>query len=230
MGDIMEAINTKLIVKESETKSTGNVIKELNKIFWIFLIGSVIGYIVEMIVALVQNGHFESRQGLVIGPFTQVYGIGLVVYYLIVPHAKTNSQIFITSMILGGIVEYMFSYFQEHYFGTVSWDYSNLWFNLNGRTSLLHCIYWGMGGLLFMKFIYPYIQKIDKFYKNKYFRVTTLVLTVFMVFDIGLTTLATQRQLERQKNIAPSGVIDVIMDVHYPDEKLEEIYPNAKKK
>ena len=69
----MEAINTKLIVKESETKSTGNVIKELNKIFWIFLIGSVIGYIVEMIVALVQNGHFESRQGLVIGPFTQVY-------------------------------------------------------------------------------------------------------------------------------------------------------------
>ena len=81
-----------------------------------------------------------------------------------------------------------------------------------------------------MKLIHPYIQKIDKFYKNKYFRVTTLVLTVFMVFDIGLTTLATERQLERQENIAPSGVIDVIMDVHYPDEKLEEIYPNAKKK
>ena len=45
------------------------------------MIGSLIGYIVEMIVALVQNGHLESRQGVLYGPFTPVYGIGIIVFY-----------------------------------------------------------------------------------------------------------------------------------------------------
>lgn len=43
-------------------------------ILWLFVIGSFIGYIVEMGVGFVQNGHFESRQGLIYGPFTPVYG------------------------------------------------------------------------------------------------------------------------------------------------------------
>ena len=59
-----------------------NKINELTKIFFIFMIGSLIGYIVEMIVALVQNGHLESRQGVLYGPFTPVYGIGIIVFYL----------------------------------------------------------------------------------------------------------------------------------------------------
>ena len=32
-------------------------------------IGSILGNIIEMIVGLVQNGHFVSRQGLLFGPF-----------------------------------------------------------------------------------------------------------------------------------------------------------------
>lgn len=50
-------------------KAKGNALKKVVKIFWIFIIGSILGYVVEMIVGLVQNGHFVSRQGLLIGPF-----------------------------------------------------------------------------------------------------------------------------------------------------------------
>ena len=42
-----------------ERKSKFN---EIIKTFVIFMIGSIIGYVVEMFVALVQNGHFVSRQ------------------------------------------------------------------------------------------------------------------------------------------------------------------------
>ena len=91
------------------------------------IIGSILGFILETIVAFVQNGHYVTRQGLLFGPFIQVYGFGLVIYYLIVPHAKTNTQIFFTSFVLGGVVEYLLPHIiQEKYFGTVSWDYSNL--------------------------------------------------------------------------------------------------------
>lgn len=58
------------------------VIKEIFKVFILFMIGSILGYIVEMIVGLVQNGHFVSRQGLIYGPFTPVYGIGIIVYII----------------------------------------------------------------------------------------------------------------------------------------------------
>lgn len=205
-------------------------IDKIITIFWIFLIGSIIGYLVENIVGVVQNGHFVSRQGLLFGPFIQVYGIGLVIYYLIIPHAKSNTQIFVGSMILGGVIEYLFSYFQEKFFGTVSWDYSNLLFNINGRTSLLHCIYWGIGGILFMKLIYPNIEKIGKESNKTYFKVATFILVVFMAFNISASSLAAQRSLERRQNIAPEGELDYFFDTYYPDEKMEKIYSNSRER
>lgn len=219
-----------------ETLMTTNEIKKdkaidkIIKIFWVFLIGSMIGYLVENIVGFVQNGHFVSRQGLLFGPFIQVYGIGLIIYYLIIPHAKTNMQIFVGSMILGGVTEYLFSYFQERFFGTVSWDYSNLLFNINGRTSLLHCIYWGIGGILFMKLIYPNIEKIGRQSNKVYFKVATFILVVFMVFNISASSLAAQRSLERRQNIAPKGGLGYFFDTYYPDEKMNKIYSNSRER
>lgn len=142
LNNLVEIPNKKISKKEN--------LQKIIKLFWIFLIGSIIGYIIEMIVGLVQNGHFVSRQGLLFGPFIQVYGVGLVIYYLVISNIKQKNyiKIFFTSMLLGGIVEYLFSFFQEVLFGTISWDYSDLIFNLNGRTSLLHCLYWGTGGVL----------------------------------------------------------------------------------
>ena len=142
----MEAINSRVTIVKRE-----RMMQKLSKIFWVFLIGSFIGYIVEMIVGLVQNGHFVSRQGLLFGPFIQVYGVGLVTYYFVISNIKkkSNLKVFLISMLLGGVVEYFFSFFQEKLFGTISWDYSNLLFNIHGRTSLLHCIYWGVGGIIY---------------------------------------------------------------------------------
>lgn len=205
-------------------------LKKLSKVFWIFIIGSILGFLIETLVAFIQNGHFVSRQGLIFGPFIQVYGLGLVIFYLIIPNAKTNVQVFIVSFVLGGIIEYLFSYFQEKYFGTVSWDYSNLIFNLNGRTSLLHCIYWGTGGLIFMKLIYPLLSNLDKIYKNIYFKAVTVFLVIFMTFNISITSLASQRQLERRNNIVAQNKLDIFFDTYYPDSKLSKIYSNAKER
>ena len=91
------------VVKKEENK----ILKKIVKLFCVFVIGSIIGYLLEMIVGLVQNGHFVSKQGLIYGPFSQVYGIGLVIYYLLIPNNKKNIEIFLISMFLGGIVEYM---------------------------------------------------------------------------------------------------------------------------
>ena len=202
-------------------------INEMIKIFWVFIIGSIIGYIVEMIVGFVQNGHFVSRQGLVFGPFAQVYGLGILVYYIVVPKIKGGYlKIFLVTMVLGGIVEYLCSYFQEVLFGTISWDYSHLWFNINGRTSLLHCTYWGIGGVLFMKYIMPFRENIGKVIKNNYFKTVTALFAIFMIFNISVSSMAAIRQDERNREIAASSNIDAFFDKYYSDEVMDEIYEN----
>ena len=221
----MEETSNSLMIIDKE-----NIIQKLTKVFWIFLIGSILGYGIEMIVGLVQNGHFVSRQGLLFGPFIQVYGVGLVAYYLVISNIKKKSyiKIFFITMLLGGIVEYLFSYFQETWFGTISWDYSNLLFNIHGRTSLLHCLYWGIGGVLFVRFILPLIRNLNEWCKNTNFRYITIFLVLFIVFDILISGMAGARQLERKNNIEANGYIDNFFDEYYPDEKLEQIYSNAK--
>ncbi len=212
------------IVKKEENK----ILRKIVKVFWVFVIGSIIGYLLEMMVGLVQNGHFVSKQGLIYGPFSQVYGIGLVIYYLVIPNNKKNIEIFLISMFLGGIVEYIFSYLQETFFGTISWDYSNLLFNINGRTSLLHCIYWGIGGILFSKYIKPQIEKIDCLCPKIWFKVLTIFLAIFVVFDIIISSLACKRQEERKEGIEAKNNIEIFLDKTYTDEVLNKIYSNAK--
>ena len=42
---------------------------ELIILFWLFIIGSIAGFIFEITVVFFQKGHFELRQGLIYGPF-----------------------------------------------------------------------------------------------------------------------------------------------------------------
>ena len=58
-------------------------VKAIEKVFLIFIIGSICGYIFETIVVLFQKGHFEIRQGVIYGPFIPVYGLGGIMYYII---------------------------------------------------------------------------------------------------------------------------------------------------
>ena len=203
---------------------------EFFKIFIIFMIGSMIGYVVEMIVALVQNGHFVSRQGLLYGPFTPVYGIGILVYYVFFTFVKTRDKkwVFLFSMVIGGITEYLCSYVQEKVFGTVSWDYSQWLFNINGRTTLVHCTYWGFAGLLYVSFIEPLIPKIEEFIKSHKVKIMATSVAVFMIFNVTISSMADIRQKERVENIPAQGNVDVFLDNMYPDEFMDTVFENKK--
>lgn len=203
---------------------------EIIEIFIIFMIGSILGYIVEMIVGLVQNGHFVSRQGLIYGPFTPVYGIGIIVYYIFFKLVKTRDKkkIFIFSMILGGITEYLCSFIQEKVFGTISWDYSQWLFNINGRTTIVHCTYWGIAGLLYIKYIEPLIPKIENWVSSNRIKVMSAGVAVFMVFNITISSMAAIRQKERINNIPASSSVDNFLDNVYPDEYLNIVFENKK--
>ena len=206
--------------------------KELIKLFWIFVIASVIGCIAETIFCILQEGQFKVRQGVIYGPFIPVYGVGAIIFYLVVPkitgatiqNAKQikNGKVFLYTMILGGVTEYVFSYAQECIFGTVSWEYGSMPFNLNGRTSLIYCLVWGIAGIIFIKCLYPYTKKLDEFnYMSTNVKLATTVFIVFMTFNVTISTLAGYRQYERTMNIEATTKLEQFLDRHYPDKIME---------
>ena len=182
------AISIKAVPKiQPQTNSKINFIL---KIFLIFFIGSIFGFLIEILYGLIIDRVLMFRRGLIYGPFIQVYGVGAVLYYLLICYIKEPKKLFFVGMILGGIVEYVFSFLQEVIFGTISWDYSNMIFNINGRTCLLYCFFWGLIAIIYLKTIFPWIEKIDVFLLDKKVRIITYFLLVFMIFDIIISCIA----------------------------------------
>ncbi len=131
-------------------------------------------------------------------------------------------------MALGGITEYLCSFIQEKAFGTISWDYSYLMFNINGRTSLLHCSYWGIAGILYVTYIDPFLEKLKCKINKKSLIIVTVIFTVFMFFDISISCIAANRQTERRNNIPPENKLELFLDKYYPDEYMDKIFVNKR--
>lgn len=212
-------------------KSNNKLMKIINfiiKIFWIFVIGSLAGFFIEMIYTAVYTRTFVIRRGLIYGPFIQIYGMGAVAYYLLISKIKEPKEAFYTGMLMGGILEYVCSFFQEILFGTISWDYSHFFLNFNGRTCVLYCFYWGIIAVVFLKVVYPWLERIEPLMYKKGIRIFTIFLMIFMVFDIAISSMAAYRQQERHNNIHARNKIDEFLDNTYPDEYLDRVYNNKR--
>lgn len=202
----------------------------LYKIFWVFTIGCVIGYLVEMVISLTQFGHFESRQGLLYGPFNQVYGLGAVLMVLFLHRASLLKHlvwIFFASALIGGSFEAISSLAQQTVFGSVSWDYSSQPGSiLGGRTSLILMLDWGILGVVFMKAIYPYLMRLIEWIPKKPGHILSVLLAIFFAFNIIISAGAVHRWSERVQGIPPENTIDVYLDKYYPNDLLKTVYPN----
>ncbi len=216
----------------SDTLNVFTFIKKVNfyKIFWIFVIGSIFGCYMEQIQYYVIKGIWESRAGVIWGPFSEIYGIGAILMFLLYQKMKNISPltIFLSASFLGSAFEYVASLFQEVCFGSVTWDYSRQPFNIGGRTSLKYSVYWGLLGLLFIKWIFPFLNKSLENIKGKRSFVFTWFLIIFMSINLTTSAMAVNRWNERLTNIPASGHIDEYFDQHYDNQKMEYIFPHMK--
>ena len=198
------------------------------KLFFIFMIGCVVGYCIEMLWCYLRLGYFESRQGLIYGPFSPVYGIGAVIFTVVLyrfRHAN-GVVIFLASGIIGGVFEYLCSLFQELIFGTVSWEYSDSPLNIGGRTNLMYSFFWGILGLVWVKDLYPALSRRIQKVPKRVGRVLTVVFTVLMAVDVLLSVGAVYRQSERVNDIPADNVVREFFDTYFPDSYLDLIFPH----
>lgn len=199
-----------------------------NKLFWLFIIGCFFGTVLETIWAIVTLGHFEFRVGLVYGPFIPVYGGGAVLITLCLYklYKAKDVIIYIASAIIGAAFEFFCSYFQEMFFGTVSWDYSNTPFNIQGRTNLMFALIWGFLGLVWVRYFYPLCSKLIEKIPKRIGNLVTIALVIFMIFDVFMTCTGLQRADERAKELPATNVFAEYLDEHLDDEYLQMIFPH----
>lgn len=198
------------------------------KILLLCFIGSFAGVVIEMIWCLVTNGYIESRSGLVYGPFNLLYGAGSVVLTVCLYRFRNRGVwiSFLGGAVVGSIVEYICSWGQELVFGSRSWDYSEMPFNLNGRICLLYSVFWGLLGVLWIKNLYPRISKLILMIPNKAGKIVTWLLTAFFVFNSIVSVVSVYRWSQRAAGIEPSGTFWEIIDQRFPDERMEKVYAN----
>jgi len=199
------------------------------KLFWVFVSGSVLGFVVETLYCLAVRGVLESRQGLLYGPFSQIYGLGAVLMVLLLtPLAKKSDRwLFLGGALLGGGFEWLSGVFQEAVFGTASWDYSDQLLSLaGGKTSVTYMFFWGILGFIFIKGVYPKLSRLIERMPNRGGKVLSLLLLVFLTADILLSCAAISRWSARYNGVPAASAFEEILDTQYPDEKMKEIYPN----
>ncbi|MDR1420816.1 MAG: putative ABC transporter permease [Treponema sp.] len=236
---VKQAFQERRAGKAERKKTEANIVPEKSappvpgltfyKLFWIFFIGCIAGYVIESLYCLAVEGHIESRQGLIYGPFSQVYGFGAVLIVVVLNRLarKGDIWVFIGSAVTGGAFEVMCSLAQENMFGSVSWDYTGQNFAFfGGRTTLLFMFFWGILGVVFIRKIYPPLSRFVDRIQGRRGTVLSWILIVFMALDMGVSALAVHRWSERVDGMPPRNTVEAFIDERYPDNFLEIVYPN----
>ena len=197
-------------------------------IFYIFIFSSILGYIIEFFWTLLKKGVLINHSAVVIGPFNFVYGIGAVIFTILLYRFKdlANIKLFFLSFIIGSIMEYMMSLGIELIIGFPAWDYSQKFMNLNGRIALMYSILWGLLGLLWIKYVYNWMQKLIDKINKKIGKIIMILLSIFLIFDIVLTLSAVNRAKAWEKGIPAQNKYEELLDKTFNRDYLKNMFNN----
>ena len=213
----------------------------IHQLFWYFLIFSVLGLIIETVYCYITSGTFESRKGLIWGPFCPVYGVcgAVLIFILYKLNYKSIAGLFVAGFIFGSIAEYLLSYGLEAVYGMRFWNYEYLSFNLNGRISLIFSIYWGLLSVLLVKFVKPLIDKMINKIKTHTRNIIELGIFIFLCIDCIVTIWGIQTYQNRvlynktykaESNNFILQIRENIENNYFTNERMSLIFPNLRVK
>ena len=150
-------------MQKYNTKKLSNI-QSLILYFFIF---AFLGWILETIYCIFELGHFYNR-GFLYGPICPIYGCGAIILLTTLKKYKNNSiKLFLYSIVIFSAFEYLVSFMLDALFSAHWWDYTNDFFNLNGRISIFYSFAWVIIAILFINHIFPFLEKKVNFLLEK---------------------------------------------------------------
>ena len=207
----------------------------LSMMIVLFIIYSVIGWIVEEIDMLVFEKKIVNR-GFLIGPYCPIYGFGrLVIIIFLDKYLNNPIVLFFMTMISCGVLEYLTSFFMEKLFKTRWWDYSDKKFNINGRICLETLVLFGIGGLAISYIVQPFIMSLVTLIPNNILNIVAIILSIIFILDnivsfkiiMNFKLVATNIRKDCTEEIT-AKVREVLKKKSILSDRLVKAFPNFK--
>ncbi|MBD5484349.1 MAG: putative ABC transporter permease [Lachnospiraceae bacterium] len=122
---------------------------------WLFVLVAVFGWLWEGFLYLFKDDTYVNR-GFLTGPWLPIYGTGAVMLEILFHKWRDRPVlIFVSSMLLCTVLEYLSGWYLELTWGVKWWDYSDMPWNLHGRICVLSSALFGLGGMLLVWVVSP---------------------------------------------------------------------------
>lgn len=155
-----------------------------------FFLFSILGHFIESFFY-----SYGSESGILYGPYTPVYGIGVCLIIFVFTYLKSKKisakLIFICIFLFGfiglSLLELLGGILIEQFFHVIFWDYSHLKFNIGHYIALEVGLVWGISSIIVAYIIRPFFDK----FITKIPKIVTWIFIVVFVIDC-LVTLFTK--------------------------------------
>lgn len=134
-----------------------------------FILYSILGFFLETLFATIGNFQFES--GILYGPWTPIYGIGMIFIIILsnylffnlhMPRFFETIIVFFTLTIFLTVLEHLGGILIENIFHVTFWDYSNSPYHLGKYICLKMSLVWGFGSIFLIYIVKPFLEKFVK--------------------------------------------------------------------
>ena len=163
-----------------------------NLIVLVMICSGIFGFIYETIFYRIDLGYFVKR-GSTFGPWIPIYVFGgLFIYLLTSKFCKKPLLVFLLSMIISGVLEYLTGMFFYEVLNKRLWDYNTeiLNFgNINGYICLRSVLFFGISGLILNYLLIPLLNKLIKKVNYKMLNIICIILISLFILDIIIFAL-----------------------------------------
>ena len=193
------------------------------KVFWLFLVGRVAGVLIEGRFCLIVKGHWETHVVSVLAPYSILYGLGIVLFYVgavKLQHRSPVLQIIIMTA-FATVLELLCGLFLRYGLEMRAWDYSHRFLNYKGIICLGFSAVWGVAAYVFAR-LSPRIEAFLTRCTGRPWRMACTVLSIVMVLDLCMTGTSILRWSERYYGIPAQTEIQKELDTEVPDDWMQQ--------
>lgn len=165
----------------------------IQKYFVCFMVYAIIGWCVEVFIAIFLHQYGFRNRGVLFGPYCPVYGFGALIFVFCLSWLMKKDGnfffkiilkpilIFIACALTATIIELITSYILEYFTGTWPWQgYKSYKYNFESRIAPITSLGFGIGGLIGLYILQPLMNVILKKIKSH---------TIDIIFAVMLTTI-----------------------------------------
>lgn len=200
--------------------------------FLIFMVYSFGGWLIEVIVSLIDRKKFVNR-GFLIGPICPIYGTGAIILSLMLNRTESIIAIFCVSLVGGAVLEYCASFVMEKLFRVRWWDYAEKSVNINGRICMSSVLSFGLAGIFIVEFITPFLYSL---FSNTYtplmltgaailsaWMFCDVLLSLWLILGVRVTVGTVQRDATDEIS---TRVQEILMNKGKLNRRLVKAFPN----